>query len=94
MAYIAPTSRTTGDLVTAAIWNADIVANEIAINAGAIAIASQATGDVIIATSATQHGRVAPSTSGFVLTDNGSGVAPSFQAAVGGLDYVQMQTFG
>jgi hypothetical protein len=37
---------------------------------------------------------IAPSTSGFVLTDNGVGVLPSFQAAVGGLDYVQMQTFG
>ena len=161
MAYIAPTSRTTGDLVTAAIWNADIVANEIAINAGAIAIASQAIGDLIVATSTTQLGRVAdvatgqvlvsggvatapaysaspsltsltlsspltvanggsgratattayavlasgttatgaeqsiaPSTSGFVLTDNGTGVLPSFQAAAGGLDYVQMQSFG
>jgi hypothetical protein len=29
-----------------------------------------------------------------VLTDNGVGVLPSFQAAAGGLDYVQMQTFG
>ena len=37
---------------------------------------------------------IAPSTSGFVLTDNGTGVLPSFQAAAGGLDYVQMQTFG
>jgi hypothetical protein len=37
---------------------------------------------------------IAPSTSGFVLTDNGTGVLPSFQSAAGGLDYVQMQTFG
>ena len=37
---------------------------------------------------------IAPSTSGFVLTDNGTGVLPSFQAAAGGLDYVQTQSFG
>lgn len=79
MAYVAPSTRTTGDLITAAIWNVG-VANEIAINAGAVAIASQAAGDVIVATSTTQLGRVAPSTSGNVLTSNGSAwtsVAPA-----------------
>ncbi len=89
MAYIAPTSRTTGDLVTAAIWNADIVANEIAINAGAIAIASQATGDVIVATSATQLGRVAAGTSGYVLTGAGSGAPPTW--ALAGNDFLQIE---
>lgn len=37
---------------------------------------------------------IAPVAATYVLTDNGVGVLPSFQAAVGGLDYVQMQTFG
>jgi hypothetical protein len=37
---------------------------------------------------------IAPVAATYVLTDNGVGVLPSFQAAAGGLDYVQMQTFG
>jgi len=81
MAYIAPTSRTTGDLVTAAIWNADIVANEIAINAGAIAIASQAIGDLIVATSTTQLGRVADVATGQVLVSGGVATAPAYSAS-------------
>ena len=31
MAWVTPSSRSTGDLITAAIWNADVVANPIAI---------------------------------------------------------------
>jgi len=84
MAYVAPSTRTTGTLITAAIWNVG-VGNEVAINAGAVAIASQATGDVIVASSATQLGRVAPGTSGNVLTSNGT-VWASAAAAGGGLD--------
>ena len=37
---------------------------------------------------------IAPVAATYVLTDNGVGVLPSFQEAVGGLNYVQMQTFG
>ena len=81
MAYIAPTTRTTGDLVTAVIWNADIVANEIAINAGAIAIASQAIGDLVIATSTTQLGRVADVATGQVLVSGGVATAPAYSAS-------------
>jgi hypothetical protein len=33
MAYVAPTSRTTGFLVTATVWNQDVVANVIALAA-------------------------------------------------------------
>ena len=80
MAYIAPTSRTTGDLITAAIWNADVVANEIAINTGAIAIASQAIGDLIVATSASQLGRVADVATGQVLVSGGVATAPAYSA--------------
>ena len=81
MAYIAPTTRVTGDLVTAAIWNADIVANEIAINAGAIALTSQAIGDLVIATSATQLGRVADVATGSVLVSGGVATAPAYSAS-------------
>lgn len=31
MAYVAPTTRSTGDLITAAIWNQDVVDNMIAV---------------------------------------------------------------
>ena len=81
MAYSAPSTRSAGDLITTAIWNADLVANEVAINAGAVAIASQATGDVIVASSATQLGRVAPGTSGNVLTSTGSAWGSTAPAA-------------
>jgi len=70
MAYVAPSTRTTGDLITAAIWNVG-VANEVAINAGAVAIASQATGDVIVASSASQLGR----TGNISVAQGGTGVA-------------------
>lgn len=33
MAYVAPSTRSTGDLITAAIWNQDIVDNMIAVKA-------------------------------------------------------------
>ena len=81
MAYNAPASRTTNDLITAVIWNADIVANEIAINAGAIALASQAVGDIIIATSASQLGRVADVATGQVLVSGGVATAPAYSAS-------------
>jgi hypothetical protein len=54
MAWSTPSTRTTGTLITAAIWNQDAVDNPIALRAGAIAIASQANGRVVLASSATQ----------------------------------------
>ena len=32
MAYVAPSTRTTGTLITASIWNQDVVANPIALS--------------------------------------------------------------
>lgn len=58
MAYVAPSTRSTGTLITAAIWNQDAVANPIAINAGAVALASQESDDFIIASTATQLTRM------------------------------------
>lgn len=54
MAYVAPSTRTTGTLITAAIWNQDVVDNPIALRAGAIAITTQANGRIVVASSATQ----------------------------------------
>jgi hypothetical protein len=59
MAYVAPSTRSAGALITAAIWNQDVVANPIAIYAGAMSLASQTALDFIYASSATQLGRLA-----------------------------------
>ena len=78
MAYVAPSSKTTGDLIAATDWNQNTVDNPIALRAGGIAIASQAANDVIYASSATQLARLAAGTAGQVLTTNGAGSAPSW----------------
>lgn len=67
MAYVAPTTRTTGTLITAAIWNQDVVDNIIAMYAGALSVASQAAGDILKASSATQWARLAIGAAGQVL---------------------------
>lgn len=59
MAWSTPSSRTTGILISAAIWNSDVVDNPIALRAGAIAISSQAAQDFLYASSATQLARLA-----------------------------------
>lgn len=59
MAWAAPSSRTTGTLITAAIWNSDVVDNPIALRAGGIAVASQAAQDFLYASSASQLARLA-----------------------------------
>ena len=72
MAWTNPTTQSTGTLITATIWNTDIVDNLTALRSGSVALTSQATGDVIYASSSTQLGRVAIGSSGYVLTSNGS----------------------
>lgn len=54
MAWVTPSTRTTGTLITAAIWNQDAVENEIALRTGAVALTSQAQGNFIVAESGTQ----------------------------------------
>ena len=80
MAYSAPSTRSTGELCTAAIWNADVVANEIAIYAGALSVTSQAVGDILYASSTTQLARVAAVAAGQVLTSAGTGTVPAYSA--------------
>ena len=80
MAYNAPSTRSTGDLINATIWNADIVANIIAVYAGGLSITSQAVGDILYASSTTQTGRVAAVAAGQVLTSAGTGTVPAYSA--------------
>lgn len=80
MAYVTPTTRSDGYVVDAAEWNKNTVDNPIALRTGALAISSQALGDVIIASSTTQLGRTAAGAAKTALISNGAGVAPSFQS--------------
>lgn len=72
MAYVTPTSKTTGDLIAATDWNQNTVDNSIALRTGAIAIASQAANDLISASSATQLARIASAASSFLITSASS----------------------
>lgn len=58
MAWTNPTSRTTGELITASIWNTDIRDNLIELRQGGVAITSQADTDFITANSSTQLTRM------------------------------------
>ena len=80
MAYSAPATISTGDLITAAKWNADVSANPIAIYAGAMSVASQAVGDILYASSTTQFARVAAVATGQVLASAGTGTVPAYSA--------------
>ncbi|MEE3331970.1 MAG: hypothetical protein VX246_13980, partial [Myxococcota bacterium] len=72
MAWVTSSNLSTGDLVTASEWNQAVVANSNALRAGTIAMDSQAAGDVVYASSATQFARVAIGSANKVLTSNGS----------------------
>ena len=74
MAWTAPTDRETGDLITAAIWNENMgaSANSKTLRDGGLALASQAAGDVLYGSSATQLARLAIGTANKVLTSSGS----------------------
>lgn len=74
MAYVAPTTRADGYVVDASEWNKNTVDNPAALRSGEIAVTSQAANDLIIATSATQLGRVAAGTVGQVLQAGASGL--------------------
>lgn len=64
MAWVSPSTRTTGTLITAAIWNQDVVTN-----ATETAPAKVTTkGDLVAATGANALSRVAAGTNGQVLT--------------------------
>ena len=80
MAWTTPATWTTGELVTAAKMTAQVKDNEDVLRAGGIAIASQAVGDVVYASSTTQLGRVAIGTANKILTSSGS--APQWSTQI------------
>lgn len=82
MAYVTPTTRSDGFVVTAERWNQEAVDNPIALRTGAVAIASQAANDLIYASSASQLARLAAGTAGKVLQTNGAGSAPTWVTPV------------
>ncbi|GEM_PF-1016530 len=94
MAWTNPTTQSTGTLITATIWNTDIVDNLTALRGGSLAITSQAAGDVIYASSSTQLGRVAIGTSGYVLTSNGSAPAWSNTPTLTGTNFTGIPASG
>ena len=81
MAYVTPTTVLTNDLIAAGDWNKNTVDNPIALRTGEIALTSQAVGDLVIATSATQLGRVADVAVGQVLVSGGVATAPAYSAS-------------
>lgn len=78
MAYVAPSNRSTGDLITASIWNADCVANPIALYAGAMSIASQAAYGLPYFASATALAALPNPTTTRKLLMSTNGAAPSY----------------
>lgn len=54
MAWTTPTTRTTGDLISAAIYNNDAVDNPIALRSGSLSLNNQAAGHFVIASSTAQ----------------------------------------
>jgi hypothetical protein len=82
MAWTTPTTRTTGTLITASIWNTDLVDDLVALRGGGIAVTSQAANDVLYASSGTQLTRASNFTfDGTILTIPGQIKFPAAQAA-------------
>ena len=78
MAFSAPRTWVTGELITAAILNAYVRDNQLALDGGRLSITSQAAGDLVYASSSTALARLA--------TDNGKFLkagasAPAWRAA-------------
>ena len=80
--WTVPVSYITGKLITAAIWNdmQGVDGNAAALREGKVAIASQAAGDVIFASSSTQLDTLAIGTANKVLTSSGS--APQWSTQI------------
>jgi hypothetical protein len=68
MAYVSPSDKTTGDLISAAMWNQDIVANE---KASAPDVFT-AKGDLFVGTAADAGAVLPAGTNGKILTTDSS----------------------
>jgi hypothetical protein len=80
MVWTAPTPRTTGELITASIWNTDLTDNLNALRQGALALPSQAGGDFLYAATPTQLGRLPSTAVTYALF---GGYPPSMRLAIG-----------
>jgi len=81
MAWTTPRSWSTGEKVTAAIMTSAVKDNQNALHTGAMALASQAIGDLLVPSSTTQLGRLAAVAAGQVLVSAGTGAAPAWSAS-------------
>jgi len=80
MGWTTPKSWVTGYKVLASDLNSFLSDNDAALRAGGVAIASQAAGDVVYASSSTQLARVAIGTANKILTSSGS--APQWSTQI------------
>jgi hypothetical protein len=78
--YVGQSSITTLGTVTAGAWNAGIIPAPY----GGTGQAGYTIGDVLYASGTAALSKLAAGTSAYVLTANGAGVAPSWQAATSG----------
>lgn len=78
MAWTTPTLVVTGAIYPASQHNTDVIANLIALFAGAMGLTSQAVGDLLYASSTTQWARIAAVTAGSMLRSAGTGTAPAW----------------
>lgn len=78
--YVGQNSITTLGMVTTGTWNASVVGAPY----GGTGQSSYTVGDLLYASTTSALSKLAASTNGYVLTSNGAGTAPSWQAAAGG----------
>ena len=83
MTWTNGSSRTTGDLITAADWNAYLGTTGSIMNTAAAVVTTA--GDTVYASAANTMARIPGGTATYVLTSNGATSAPSWQAAGGGI---------
>jgi hypothetical protein len=84
MAWTAPRTWVTGELVTAAILNTYVRDNQDALRSASLAITSQAANDILYASSTTQWARLGAGTANKVLTTQGTGSAPTWETPTTG----------
>jgi hypothetical protein len=78
--WTAPRTWSTGEQVTATIMNAHVRDNELILRAGGLSVASQATGDLLCASSASQFARLAGVATGSVLQSGGTSTCPAYSS--------------
>jgi hypothetical protein len=86
--WTAPRTWVTGEVVTSTIMNAHVRDNLSVLRAGGFAVTSQATGDLLCSSSATQFARLDGShAAGQLLLSTGTGACPAFSTTLAGASY-------